>query len=160
MRKFTLQRLRDDGTCTEGEVGVAGVTLVTLEEPWKDNKTGVSCIPAGTYRCVPHGWEPNAKTRFKRVYRLEDTTPRVAILIHSGNTTDDIEGCILLGMRRGQLNGKSAVLGSVDAVNLLRGNIGCNSFVLEIKNPPVTQPEQKPQGQSLWGRLLNRKVLA
>lgn len=133
---LTLKRTSDDGKRTMGQMVVGGTTLFTLEEPWKDNARGISCVPPGTYPVVPHGWggEP---VKFKRAYRLTNTGPRVAILIHSGNTTDDIEGCILVGMTKGTLKGKDAVLRSREALDLLRSFIGKNGFTLVIEGAPA-----------------------
>lgn len=102
--------------------------LVTLEEPWRDNQPHISCIPAGIYRCVPHNGP-----KFKNVWRLEDVPGRSAILIHAGNTTRDIEGCILLGTSFGEIAGMPAVLGSRTAVDLFRKRIGVTEkFLLTI----------------------------
>ena len=65
---------------------------VTLELPWKDNQRNVSCIPDGKYGLAKHNG-----TIFKNVFRLENVPNRTAILIHKGNTTADIQGCILVG---------------------------------------------------------------
>jgi len=72
--------------------------------------------------------------KFKQAYRLEGTSPREAILIHAGNTTDDIEGCILVGMSKGQLRGKDAVLASRPAMDYIRTIIGNNAFELKIES--------------------------
>jgi hypothetical protein len=103
--------------------------MLTLEEPWKDNQKGISCIPEGVYRCTPHNG-----AKIQRTWEVTGVPGRGAILIHSGNTTDDIEGCILVGRRLGMLNNKQAVLQSTDALNELRGAIGVNNeFTLTIK---------------------------
>jgi hypothetical protein len=133
MIRATLTRFQDDGDCTLGKLEVKGRVFCTLEEPWKDNKRSISCIPAGTYRVVPHGWEPGTKVRFKRAYRLVGTEPRTAILIHTGNTTADIEGCILVGMQHGVLAGKQAVLYSAPAMEALRELVGRQEFILTIR---------------------------
>lgn len=133
MMQLVLHRLNDNGLRTRGHIVLPdGTNLHTLEEPWKNNQTGVSCVPPGTYPVVPHGWEANAGTKFKKVWRLEKTAPRVAILIHAGNTVDDIEGCILLGLGTGILAGKDAVVRSKDAVDLFRKIIGQSPFTLTI----------------------------
>lgn len=71
----------------------------TLEKPWLNNKTGVSCIPDGKYK-VKKWHETDAKAAGKRVdyNHFELTVPnRVAILIHVGNRVDQIHGCLLVG---------------------------------------------------------------
>ncbi len=150
MLKAKLTRFSDDGTCTLGQLEIGGIVLRTLEEPWKDNKRGVSCIPTGTYKVVPHGWESDSKVKFKRTYRLTGTAPRTAILIHTGNTTDDIEGCILVGMQHGTLRGKPAVLYSAPAMERLRTMVGRNEFTLIIRFQKEEQPSPQP---TLWQRV-------
>ncbi len=137
MIKLTLQRISSEENCTIGVIYTADSQPLcfSLEEPWKDNKVGISCIPTGKYLCVPHDG-----TRFKDVWRLENVPNRTAILIHGGNTTDDIEGCILVGQRTGRHKGKRAVLASQNALKTLKAFIGrdtkgvLNRFELEVVN--------------------------
>lgn len=65
---------------------------VTCEDPWNDNERGISCIPEGTYNCIPH-----SGPQFKNVWLLENVPGRSAILIHAGNSIADTRGCILVG---------------------------------------------------------------
>lgn len=89
---------------------------LTLEDPWKDNKKNVSCIPEGKYKCVPHNG-----TKYKNVWRIKNVIGRSAILIHAGNTENDTEGCILVGQSFGRLGDKVAVLNSQNTLAQLRG---------------------------------------
>lgn len=121
LKSVTLGKLYND----EGEF-----VAFTLEEPWQDNKRQVSCIPEGIYICKPH-----SGTKFKDVWEVTNVPNRKAILIHSGNTTLDIEGCILVGKRKGVLKGLAAVLESKLALDELRKAIGIETtFTLEVKN--------------------------
>lgn len=79
--------------------GVFGVLMdedsplcVTIERPWLDNKKMVSCIPDGTYKFAKHSGE-----KFKNVWEILDVPDRTAILIHSGNTMSDVQGCVAVG---------------------------------------------------------------
>ena len=100
----------------------------TLEEPWQNNKPQISCIPEGTYDCIPH-----SGARFKNVWRLEDVPNRSDVLIHNGNTLDHTEGCILVGSNIGEILGQPAVLNSKVTLNKLR-EILPKEFRLTIKN--------------------------
>lgn len=87
----------DPGAPTTGELFVEGEHFCwTLEDPWINNRVGQSCIPAGSYRVVL-----TISARFGRqMPRLLDVPGRLGILIHTGNTDADTEGCILVGDKR------------------------------------------------------------
>jgi hypothetical protein len=65
---------------------------LTLEDPWDNNKRGVSCIPEGVYSFSPHNG-----VKFKNVWIASNVPGRTGILIHAGNSTADTSGCILVG---------------------------------------------------------------
>ena len=69
----------------------------TLEQPWRNNQIGNSCIPEGDYPAVFH-----TSPKFGPTYWLQDTQPRSEILIHVGNYPRDTIGCILLGTSKGE----------------------------------------------------------
>lgn len=100
----------------------------TLEEPWKGNAKKISCIPEGQYTCVPYN-----SVKFSNVWEITGIPGRDKVLIHAGNTTDDIEGCILVGMEHGNLKGKDAVLRSKEALLKLRAMYAGMTFKLNIK---------------------------
>jgi Family of unknown function (DUF5675) len=124
-----LHRFKQDASGTFGLMVLENEPLcVTCEDPWNDNKPNISCIPEGTYQCVPHDG-----AKYKNVWRLENVPGRDAILIHNGNTTNNTEGCILVGSALGYLIGKPAVLNSVMTLNKLR-KILPDNFTLTITN--------------------------
>lgn len=115
-----IERLPGSDDGTPGDLYIDGRWFChTLELPWRDNAPRVSCIPPGSYRIAVKN-----SPRFGRVYRLSDVPGRSEILIHSGNWAGDValgyrshvQGCILLGNRRGMLDGQTAVLVSKPAV--------------------------------------------
>jgi len=71
----------------------------TLELPWKENERRVSCITAGIYRTIKHG-----SPKFKQSFWLQDVPGRSEILIHAGNFTSQILGCILPGKAHADIN--------------------------------------------------------
>ncbi|MDE0724578.1 MAG: DUF5675 family protein [Alphaproteobacteria bacterium] len=126
----TLQRAHSSADVTLGMMQVHDAKhppLYTLENPWKENKRNVSCIPAGVYTCVKHHGK-----KYKDVWRLENVKDRSAILIHAGNTASDTEGCILVGMVAGEYKQNPAVLHSRDAIEKLQNIFGDAPFTLEV----------------------------
>jgi len=131
------------------------VVLATLEEPWIANPFGPggqrrdvqrnhheSCVPDGTYELQPH-----STTKHPDVWALHNPTlgvwhwtvppglpyGRAAILIHTGNTTRDIEGCVLVGLRHGRIDNVDAVLESRLALERLRGRLGKQAHTIVIR---------------------------
>ena len=124
--EFTLKRvlLTDDG--------VAGVLIngsrpvcLTLEEEWKDNAKGISCIPNGDYLCQRVTTPKHGLT-----YQVMDVPGRTAILIHSGNTEADTEGCILVGKEYGIVEAKDDDSGQVEKqIAVLRSKEAFSEFM-------------------------------
>ncbi len=73
---------------------------------------GETAIPEGTYKVgLRHSPKFSPKTGHGMLW-VKDVPGFEFILIHTGNTDDDTEGCLILGNRIGQLNGQRAVLDS------------------------------------------------
>lgn len=108
---MTLKRFAFGPWGTFGIMRVGDTRLYTIERPWLDNRKSVSCIPPGLYPMSRHNWftKPGAQ------WRIDDVPNRSAILIHIGNTIDDIEGCIAPGMELGWVKQRWAVIRSRDA---------------------------------------------
>ena len=113
------QRTSDQGTEGTLLIPSLGFLCFTLELPWRDNQPSISCIPPGQYEC-----RLRASPRFGQTYHVRDVPGRSFVLIHSGNYAGDVslglkshvEGCILLGTKRGSMHGQRAVLCSKVAV--------------------------------------------
>lgn len=133
MKKLILKRIDSSSECVLGVLELDGKEICkTLELPWRDNQKGISCIPAGEYKLSPY-----PSSRFGEVYIVNDVPNRTGILIHTGNTADDIEGCILVGDSYGKLNGKKAVLNSRQAFNLLKETLGEEEYLLNVVDTQV-----------------------
>ena len=127
--KVVLVRERETKFSTLGRLIVPDVLvqIFTLEDVWMGNKVGDGRIPAGVYKCTPHGWN-GEPVKFEKVWKLEDKAPRSDVVLHWGNTNKDTRGCPLVGLRR-----QDDFLGeSMKAVNILRSSIGKRAFTLEI----------------------------
>ena len=110
--------------------------LYTGELPWRDNKPNFSCIPAGVYPM-----RVSDSPKFGRCYQVHGVTSRSHILFHHGNFCGDrvrgyrtnVAGCILLGLRRGNINAQRVVLNSREARGRFERALGFEDFTLEIK---------------------------
>ena len=133
-------------TTTFNEDGTYGVLVEnriplnfrTLERPWKDNAKGISCIPEGRYLVKREVTPKHGLT-----WHVCDVPGRDAILIHTGNTELDVEGCILLGIEAGYVSAidpdttdvelQPAVLRSKEAIALFDSMMGRDDqFTLNV----------------------------
>lgn len=73
--------------------GMVVFQAASLELPWNGNLRKVSCIPAGSY-LVSKITSPKFG---EGTFAVKNVPGRSNILIHQGNYTSQIEGCILLG---------------------------------------------------------------
>src|SRR5574343_123320 len=71
----------------------------TLELPWKNNESQVSCIPPGTYKCVRRNSE-----KFGNHFWVKDVPGREWILIHPANHYTQLRGCIAVGSAFSDIN--------------------------------------------------------
>lgn len=120
-----LYRQSDNGVCTLGTLEFDGLTLFTLEQPWRGNARRVSCIPAGEYLC-----EMVVSPRFGRVYAVRDVPSRSHILFHAGNTAADTQGCILVGLAARPQDNR--ITQSRIALQRLHEYLGRRPFTLRI----------------------------
>ncbi len=126
MEECFLSRHSYHPFCTMGWLKVREHKLATMECPWKDNRKRISCIPEGDYTVTPH-----SSVKFPNCWEITNVPDRSKILIHAGNTVNDIEGCICVGLDPSTIS--LMVLRSIAAMNLLREIIGIhNSFKLHI----------------------------
>lgn len=142
MLRATLTRGPSTDEGTFGTLALAGgPELRTVELPWRNNATGNSCIPKGTYRCAmamspSKGW----------VYAVQNVPGRSHILIHIANFAGDttkgwvsqLEGCIAPAIAVGTLpnpagHAQRAGLQSGKALDELLAWSGGQPFDLEIR---------------------------
>lgn len=78
--------------CTLGRLSYGVYQCFTLELPWRDNRTSISCITAGLYQC-----QKITSPSLGECVDVKNVAGRTYIRIHKGNFTRQIEGCILVG---------------------------------------------------------------
>ena len=132
---INLLILRDTFTdeSTIGELFLNGERFCdTLELPYRDNQTSISCIPIGQYK-VRLRLPRESATRYYIHLLVQDVKDRSHILFHRGNTAKDTRGCILVG----QGSQHNIVHNSSLAMDLLIKeiiNLGGKNINLIIKN--------------------------
>jgi len=128
-----LVRVGQSGRGTFGVLRFGAVPFVlTLERPWADNQQNISCIPPGRYRC-----ERVRSPKFGWTFEVKHVPDRTHVLFHSGNTTEDTHGCILVGEEFSGTWEKpmlaSSQRGFMEFLNCLDG---VNAFELNVLDPP------------------------
>jgi hypothetical protein len=131
MKHFDLKRIARN---QDGTFGVLIDEIIpfclTVERPWLNNQTGISCIPADTYICRRINSPTHGNT-----FEVTNVPGRSAILFHKGNIDDDSHGCVVVGEQYGYLNGKVAVLASGPAFDEFQRRLeGIDEFELTISN--------------------------
>ena len=112
IQRLTSPSDRTNGICTLPD----GTEYPSLERPWLDNQTSISCIPAGHYK-----FKRDTHGRFQW-FRVLDVLGRTHIEMHLGTSPSHSEGCILLS-KECLLAMKNFFFGDLDL-----------TYVLEIKD--------------------------
>lgn len=116
--------------------GDAVKTWYTLELPWLNNSPGVSCIPAGSYRC-----QQTMSPKYRKLLYLVEAVPRRSgIRIHSANFAGsvkhgykcDLLGCIALGKQLSVIGGQLTLTSSRVAMREFERFTEGKTFTLEI----------------------------
>ena len=112
-------------------------------EPGK--RRGAGPMLPGFYALVRHGWgdEP---VSIKKTWALVGANSvhhqgspgyrphmRTGIVIHAGNTIEDTEGCILVGMQIGYSDLGPCLINSAEAMERVRAKIGQGDATLHIR---------------------------
>lgn len=105
--KLILTRIEQTPEYTLGQLDVPGLPMLsTIEQPWKNNLKGHSCVPVGTYRLIPHNsphhphtWaldNPALNVHAEPSDKWPDA--RTDCLIHPANWAWQLLGCIAPGL--------------------------------------------------------------
>ena len=113
---------------TNGEIFHQSEHIVyTIELPWKDNLTGVSCIPEGKYRL-----EKRYSKHFGWHLLVVDVPAREGILIHPANDAlKELRGCISpVSILTGEGRGVESRVAQHKLTRLVFGALARNEQVL------------------------------
>jgi hypothetical protein len=127
-----MKLLRVSGTAdsTYGVlIGDDGIPFdVTVERPWLDNQTGISCIPPGTYTCTRFN-----SSEFGQTFVITGVPDREDIEFHWGNWSSDSKGCVIVGEIFEIVEGRAGIAESKDGFKAFMTKLtGVDSFQLEI----------------------------
>lgn len=143
---LTLTRISYGMQATTGRLSVLMNDYYTVEQPWRNNEAGHSCVPDGQYNLVPylsgeHGptWCLDNAALGVTSDGRENTRSRCEL--HSANWASQLQGCIAIGLddqpMLDPLTGlvEAAVENSRDAIAQLIGMLGplSNGHILIIK---------------------------
>jgi len=125
MKEVLLRRFCNSPMGVFGRLIVDSFQCYTIERPWVNNESNVSCIPAGRYRLTlgTHRRGTADPTDDYPAYEVTGVVGRSLIKIHRANTMDDLQGCIAPGEQLGWIPpdpsrgrpGRWAVLDSASA---------------------------------------------
>jgi hypothetical protein len=144
---ITLDRFAYTATETQGGLVIGSEVFFTIERPWikgsnPGGKNFESCIPDGVYDLAPFT-RPDGDRVFSLsnsdlgVWVNKDERPesqgRYLVLIHSGNTVNDVVGCIAPGESRILHNNQVFVTNSRASCNKIFGLLGDETHKLLIR---------------------------
>lgn len=120
MSTIILNRAYTDAATIGKMYMPSGAVFDTIELPWVENKTNVSCIPEGTYELSKRASGVvmrTSKGKYQAGWEVTNVLGRTYIMIHIGNTTSDFAGCIGIGQGLGVVKGQWAILNSSVSFN-------------------------------------------
>lgn len=127
-------------TSSQGTLGLwvtDGFQARTIELPWKNNQSNISCIPAAEYLAV-YRYSP----KFKHHYWIQKVPDRGWILTHNGIWAGDTDlgfkthshGCVIMGKYHGRYQGQLCVLVSRATLRAFVDFMNREPFRLKIHN--------------------------
>lgn len=140
MQQVILQRSPSSQQGTRGILVSGDFWCHSLELPWRDNASNISCIPAADYHCLYVTARRSIGGR-RDLYWLKNTPGRSGILIHAGTFAgardagyrSNVLGCILLGYGIGTYKHQQAIFRSRDAVADFIDNMNEEPFTLTVR---------------------------
>lgn len=100
MTDLVLTRSYHPG-CTLGMCVVGPQSFFTIEQPWKDNAKGASCVPEGLYDLIPYESPKHGPTWYLHSTLLDVGGPeagRSFCELHAANFARQLQGCIAFGL--------------------------------------------------------------
>lgn len=143
---YTLTRLETADWGTRGRLEGPGLSVATIELPWRNNLPDVSCILAGDYTATDR-W---SQKHGRNLYHLEPVLGHTNIELHRANWGGDrskglkcdLLGCVGLGLVAATIEGQPGVAQSTAALAALYAATGGRPFRLRIEwaDPAMAWP--------------------
>ena len=109
---LVLQRFVEDYEApTFGRLMFSSFSCYTVERPWLQNRPWVSCIPPGCYQLRRRMFNRGKPEPYETL-EICEVPNRTHILLHIGNVSRHVQGCVALGRRLGCVGHEWAVLDS------------------------------------------------
>lgn len=121
-----------------------GTTYYTVEQPWRDNQVGHSCIPEGNYPLKKRASGVVQRTSggtYSEGWEVTGVPGRTYIMIHPANWPTDVEGCIGPGLKFGTLSDRRAVTSSRDAFDHLMDKLNAETDGWQLQVTSVEPPK-------------------
>lgn len=124
-----LERFAYAPTGTFGRMTMPdGEILYTVEDPWRGNRRGESCIPEGDYLCTPRRYHRGG---YPAVH-ITGVPSRSLILFHVANSQRDVRGCVGVGQDLGWVHGQWAITSSLRGFARFMEHWGGKDFTLRV----------------------------
>jgi len=117
------------------------MALWTVERPWQGNAKFVSCIPDGEYGLIAFD-----SAAHPGCWCLTPVPGRTGILIHPGNTVNDVQGCIAPGQRQVGMEVRNSVA-AMRMINFVLDRNEQHTIQLGSGLGAVMQPIGMPPGE-------------
>lgn len=156
MSALTLTRTASSPLGTSGRMDLpTGERLYSIEQPWRNDEQGQSCVPPGTYALIPYRSPSKGPTWYLENKDLSvggAGAYRSYCELHASNWSRELEGCIAFGLDgqpmldpvTGQV--EPAVEHSDDAISVLHQVLGpmTTGHTLTIEYAPGVSPATSP----------------
>ena len=108
----------------------------TVERPWMGNRQNVSCIPEGRY-VMRKRFSPVVDRasggEYPEGWQVTEVPNRTFIMIHPGNSMENVEGCIATGQDLGFIHNKWAVTSSRAAFREVMETLTGTEYDIDIR---------------------------
>lgn len=134
--KLVRNAYRADGITSTLYDDEDNIIAVTLEHAYLNDGFYDPKIPDGVYQCLRGLHKLHVDSEPFESFEVMDVEGHDGLLFHKGNVNSDSQGCILLGLLLGYVNGQRVLIHSKLAFEkFMELQEGCDEFVLTVRSP-------------------------